>query len=207
LNNEARLPRRNFAYGELLLALPKSNQKASPCCPPYPPVLALYVNECGTRQRHTKALLTLRTVCADDASTTAQRSALRGGQKGRWVHGTPTVRESQNATCSVLSEIRLIAKVITFVIATLLVLLGALFAPPLLGDWLFVNRTKELAGSDAIDCGRVDPTQDPSLGVACVKRAMNEKRPFRIVIDRRGIDSKVANGLVLDASGTSHLLA
>ena len=70
------MPRAHFACGELLLALPKSNQKASPCCPPYPPVLAL----CGTRQRHTKASLTLRTVCADDASTTAQHSALRGGQ-------------------------------------------------------------------------------------------------------------------------------
>ena len=41
-----------------------------------------YVNECGTRQRHKKASLTLRTVCPDDASTTAQHSALRGLQKG-----------------------------------------------------------------------------------------------------------------------------
>ncbi len=64
--------------GESLLALPKSNQKASPYCPPDPPVLAL----CGTRQRHTNASLSLRRVCADDASTTAQRCALRGGQKG-----------------------------------------------------------------------------------------------------------------------------
>ena len=65
--------------GESLLALPKSNQKASPYCPPDPPVLAL----CGMRQRHTNASLSLRRVCADDASTTAQHCALRGGQKGR----------------------------------------------------------------------------------------------------------------------------
>ncbi len=65
--------------GESLLALPKSNQKASPYCPPDPAVLAL----CGTRQRHTNASLSLRRVCADDASTTAQHCALRGGQKGR----------------------------------------------------------------------------------------------------------------------------
>ena len=68
------------ARGQSLLAVaPKVTKSASPCCPPYPPVLAL----CGTRQGHTKASLTLRTVCADDASTTAQRSARRVGQKGR----------------------------------------------------------------------------------------------------------------------------
>ena len=37
--------------GESLLALPKSNQKASPYCPPDPPVLAL----CGMLQRPTNA--------------------------------------------------------------------------------------------------------------------------------------------------------
>jgi hypothetical protein len=35
------------------------------------------------RQRHTKASLTLRTVCADDASTTARCCAPRRGEKGR----------------------------------------------------------------------------------------------------------------------------
>ena len=65
--------------GESLLALPKSNQKASPCTPLHPPVLATG----GMRQRHTKASLALRTVCADDASTTARCSAPRRGLKGR----------------------------------------------------------------------------------------------------------------------------
>ncbi len=64
--------------GESLLALPKSNQKASPCTPLHPPVLATG----GMRQRHTKASLALRTVCADDASTTARCSAPRRGLKG-----------------------------------------------------------------------------------------------------------------------------
>ena len=67
--------------GESLLALPKSNQKASPCTPLLPPVLATG----GMRQRHTKASLALRTVCADDASTTARCSAPRRGLKGRLV--------------------------------------------------------------------------------------------------------------------------
>ena len=67
--------------GESLLALLKSNQKASPCTPLLPPVLATG----GMRQRHTKASLSLRTVCADDASTTARCSAPRRGLKGRLV--------------------------------------------------------------------------------------------------------------------------
>ena len=71
--------------GESLLALPKSNQKASPCTPLLPPVLPVHTKAGGTRQRHTKASLSLRTVCADDASTTARCSAPRRGLKGRLV--------------------------------------------------------------------------------------------------------------------------
>ena len=58
---------------------PKVTKSASPCTPLLPPVLATG----GTRQRHTKASLTLRTVCADDTSTTAHCSAPRRGLKGR----------------------------------------------------------------------------------------------------------------------------
>ena len=67
--------------GELLLALPKSNQKAGPAARLIFQCSRFYVNECGMRQRHTNASLSLRRVCADDAFTTAQRSALRGEQK------------------------------------------------------------------------------------------------------------------------------
>jgi hypothetical protein len=78
----AKSPARSIAArGQSLLALPKSNQEASPCTPLHPAVLATS----GTRQRHTKASLTLRTVCADDASTTARCSAPRRGLKGRFV--------------------------------------------------------------------------------------------------------------------------
>ena len=67
------------ARGQSLLAIaPKVTKSASPRTPLLPPVLATG----GMRQRHTKASLTLRTVCADDASTTARRSAPRRGPKG-----------------------------------------------------------------------------------------------------------------------------
>jgi len=137
------------------------------------------------------------------------RTTLRASERveGASDRGTPPPCASQKANCAALSEIRLIGKVIAGVIAMLLMLLAALFAPPLLGDWLIVTRTKEIEGGNAIDCGRVDPTQDASPHVACAKRALSERRPFRIVVDRRGIDSNVADGLVLDTNGTSHLLA
>ena len=68
--------------GDLLLGIAqKVGKKASPCTPLHPPVLTTG----GTRQRHTKASLTLRTVCADDASTTARCSAPRRGLKGQFV--------------------------------------------------------------------------------------------------------------------------
>ena len=68
------------ARGQSLFAIAqKVTKNACPCTPLHPAVLATG----GMRQRHTKASLTLRTVCADDASTTARCSAPRRGLKGR----------------------------------------------------------------------------------------------------------------------------
>ena len=85
----------------------KVSKEASRCCSPDPPVLSL----CGTRQRHTKASLTLRRVCADDASTIAQHCALRGGQKGQLRRAQPRsfglVHQQQNCgSCCVDSVFR-----------------------------------------------------------------------------------------------------
>ena len=65
--------------GESLLALPKSNQKASPCTPLLPAVLAT-----GGMRIATIGAIRSR-VCADDACTTARCSAPRRGLKGRFV--------------------------------------------------------------------------------------------------------------------------
>ena len=56
----------------------KQPKALAPAARLFPPVLALR----GTRQRRTFASLSLRRVCADDASTTAQHCALWGGQRG-----------------------------------------------------------------------------------------------------------------------------
>ena len=69
------------ARGQSLFAIAqKVTKNACPCTPLHPAVLATG----GMRQRHTKASLSLRKVCADDASTTARYSAPRRGLKGRF---------------------------------------------------------------------------------------------------------------------------
>ena len=55
-----------------------TKEQATPAIRLFPAVLAFR----GMRQRHTKASLSLRRVCADDASTTAKRSAPRGESMG-----------------------------------------------------------------------------------------------------------------------------
>ena len=76
------LPSRSMAArGQLLFAIAqKVTKNACPCTPLHPAVLATG----GMRQRHTKASLSLRTMCADDASMTARCSAPRRGLKGPW---------------------------------------------------------------------------------------------------------------------------
>ena len=98
LNEITRLRRSRSmaARGQSLFAVAqKVTKNACPCTPLHPAVLATR----GMRQRHTKASLTLRTVCADDASTTARCSAPRRGLKGpfepmfdRFAMGTTRTR-------------------------------------------------------------------------------------------------------------------
>ena len=83
MNRALRLPppRSMAARRQSLFAIAqKVTKNASPCTPLHPPVLTTG----GMRQRHTKASLTLRTVCADDASTTARCCAPRRGLKTRF---------------------------------------------------------------------------------------------------------------------------
>ena len=71
------------------VAVPTSNQKASPCTPLLPPLLAEHAKAGGMRQRRTKASLSLRTVRADDAGfysfATARCSGPQSRPKGRLV--------------------------------------------------------------------------------------------------------------------------
>ena len=84
---------------------PKATKNASPCTPLNPPVLATR----GMRQRHTKASLTLRTVCADDASTTARCSAPRRGLKGQFepMFDRCAMRIDKNLATNIARPIRM----------------------------------------------------------------------------------------------------
>ena len=75
-NQRAQWPRGASHF--LCFAKESNQRKATPTIRLFPAVLAFR----GTRQRHTNASLTLRRVCADDASTTAKRSAPRGESMG-----------------------------------------------------------------------------------------------------------------------------
>ena len=80
---------------------------------------------------------------------------------------------------------------------------GALLGP-VLGDamdW----RTHYLAGWRGVDCGRVQVGQDAAAASQCGLKAQSEGRPFRVVYNIQGFDSRVAGAIVRTPSG--HLLA
>jgi hypothetical protein len=70
-------------------------------------------------------------------------------------------------------------------------------------DW----RSRWLAGSHSINCGRVRIGQDPSQVTECTLEANAAGRPFRVRYDIRGIDSQVAVGLVKTPNGHLYSLS
>ena len=68
-------------------------------------------------------------------------------------------------------------------------------------DW----RSRWLAGSHSINCGRVRVGEDPNQATKCALEASNAGRPFRVRYDIMGYDSPVAGGIVKTADG--HLYA
>jgi hypothetical protein len=68
-------------------------------------------------------------------------------------------------------------------------------------DW----RSRWLAGSHSINCGRVRIGQNPNQATKCGLEANAEGRPFRVRYDIQGWDSEVAGGLI--RTGDGHLYA
>ncbi len=64
-----------------------------------------------------------------------------------------------------------------------------------------VQRTIQLSGPEAVDCGDVRLEDDATAALACVKRELLTGRPFRVVLDVHGIDSRIAQALVRSPSG------
>ncbi len=68
-------------------------------------------------------------------------------------------------------------------------------------------ESKRLAGSDAIDCGRVRINGDPKAATQCAVAAQKAAKPFRVRYDMRGIDSSVAVAIVRTPIGTVGVLS
>ena len=77
------------------------------------------------------------------------------------------------------------------------------FAVHTLGD-TWERQSRKLAGTHAVDCGRVRAHRSPDAATACALRAFHDSKPFRVRYDLRGIDSDVSAGLVYTPEGTMY---
>jgi hypothetical protein len=57
-------------------------------------------------------------------------------------------------------------------------------------------QSTNLAGPDAVDCGRVPVGGDPKVATECALAAQRAGKPFRVRYDIRGIDSFIAVAIV-----------
>ena len=71
----------------------------------------------------------------------------------------------------------------------------------------FQTEVKLAAGAGAADCGHVALGADRSEANCCVATNFVQFLPFSATFDEQGIDSRVARGLVRDASGVTTLFA
>jgi hypothetical protein len=80
----------------------------------------------------------------------------------------------------------------------------------LMSDWAGAGNSssdamekgsRDLAGPQAIDCGRVGIHQSPKAATDCALSAFNAGKPFRVRYDFKNIDSSVAAGLIRTPDG------
>jgi hypothetical protein len=71
-----------------------------------------------------------------------------------------------------------------------------------LGPELLEKRSLQLAGPNAVDCGRVTPRAEPKKATDCALAANKAGKPFRVRYDMQGIDSFVAVAFVRSPDGT-----
>jgi hypothetical protein len=64
-------------------------------------------------------------------------------------------------------------------------------------DW----ETRYLAGVHGVNCGRVKIRGNASMATNCALQANAEAKPFRVIYNIQGIDSRVAGGIVRTADG------
>ena len=70
------------------------------------------------------------------------------------------------------------------------------------GPDLLEKRSKELAGPNAVDCGRVPIRGNPKTATDCALAAQQAGKPLRVRYDLQGFDSAVAVAIVRTHIGT-----
>jgi len=63
-----------------------------------------------------------------------------------------------------------------------------------------------IAGTGALNCGRVEVNGDDGLALKCARRAIRRKQPFFVRFDLQGIDSFAANGFAAGGAGDVYLI-
>jgi hypothetical protein len=81
------------------------------------------------------------------------------------------------------------------------------FWPTLIRDADFAASTRKLAGSNAVNCGRVNESRDPGLGVGCAIQAGQSGRAYFLIIDHQGIDSQISTGVARNTGGGKHVVS
>ena len=71
---------------------------------------------------------------------------------------------------------------------------------------LLEKRINQLAGPNAVDCGRVSARAEPKHATDCALRANGAGKPFHVRFDMQGIDSYVAVAFVRLPDGTVEVL-
>jgi hypothetical protein len=75
-----------------------------------------------------------------------------------------------------------------------------------LGPDLLEKRSLQLAGPNAVDCGRVALRANPKEATNCALRANKAGKPFRVRYELMGADSYVAHAIVRLPDGTVQAL-
>lgn len=66
------------------------------------------------------------------------------------------------------------------------------------------RRLENLAGTGAVDCGRVPVNEKRETATSCALNAFREGKPFRLRYDATGIDAQLSDGLAFDSHGNGY---
>lgn len=71
---------------------------------------------------------------------------------------------------------------------------------------VFFSALSDLAGSNAIDCGRLSLGSKLAAGFECARSAMQSGRPFQLAVQIQGVDSILWQGAARGKSGAIWLV-